>query len=71
MRPTKPPPRVHDPEVYCALADDTAETLRRSAEWYGRGSPAIGAAYAESARLIANAVAFARALAAFEKANRR
>ena len=60
MRPTKPPPRVHDPEVYCALADDTVETLRRSAEWYGRGSPAIGSAYAEASRLIANAVALER-----------
>jgi len=60
MRPTKPPPRVHDPEVYCALADDTAETLRRSAEGYGRGSPATGAAYIEASRLIANAVAVQR-----------
>jgi len=67
MRPTKPPPRVHDPEVYCALADDTVDALRRNSEWYSRGSAAIGAAYVEAARLIANAVAVEREAAKAKK----
>jgi len=53
-------PKIHDPEVYCALAGDTVDTLRKNSEWYLRGSPAIGSAYIEAARLIANAVAVER-----------
>ena len=67
MRPTKPPPRVHDPEVYCASAGDTVDALRKNSEWYLRGSPAIGSAYIEASRLIANAVALEREAAKAKK----
>ena len=60
-------PKIHDPEVYCALAGDTVDTLRKNSEWYLRGSPAIGSAYIEAARLIANAVALERKAAAAKK----